>query len=97
MPPLTGASMYFTPCSAATFAIFCVVPGATEDMSTIIVPGLQWLSTPFGPHMTDSTIAPLGSMVKPISILAATSRLSLHPMAPSATFCSTREGTRSLT
>ena len=97
VPPETGASMYFTPCSAAIFAIFWVVPGATEDMSTMMVPGLQWARTPLGPHITASTIAPLGSMVKPMSMLAATSRLSLQPMAPSATFCSTRAGTRSLT
>ena len=41
VPPDTGASMYFTPYSAAFLAIFWVVVEDTEDMSTMMVPGLQ--------------------------------------------------------
>ena len=89
--------MYFTPCLAAISAIFWVVAGATEDISTMMVPGLQAASTPWGPHITLSTMGPLGSMVKATSTLAASSWLVSHFLAPRATSWSTRAGTRSFT
>ena len=94
-PPLTGASIIFTPLAAQAFSISCEASGAMELMSIRMVPALAPSSTPPGPITASFTCGELGSMVITMGHCSATALHEAAALAPAATTLATFSATMS--